>query len=75
MTYRQYLEIEQIDGVGDTIEVIINHDTGNAAITVSNDWAGDTETGFGESGNITLHKEQVKELPDFLSKLFNDQPG
>ena len=63
---REYLDLAEIDGVDDYIEFVANDD--KLHITASNDWAGCTETGFGESGNVTLNKEQVKELYEFLGR-------
>lgn len=63
---RDYLEVEEKGGVGDRIEFIANGD--GMHITASNDWAGCTETGFGESGNVTLTKTQVREVYEFLGR-------
>lgn len=63
---REYLEIEETGGMGDHIEFVANGD--KMHITASNDWAGCTETGFGESGNVTLKKDQVREIYEFLGR-------
>jgi hypothetical protein len=35
-------------------------------IEVYEPWAGDTETGFGRGGTVTLSTQQAKELAEFL---------
>jgi len=53
-------------GIDDKIELI--SDGEKLIVCVENEWAGDTETGFGESGNITLKLEQVMMIADFIDE-------
>lgn len=39
------------------------------SIEITDDWYGDTETGFGASLSFDLDKEQIKKLIDFLGRI------
>lgn len=59
------LNIEEIGGIGDHIEA--DQERNQIRITCNSDWAGDTETGFGEHVSISLNKLQTEELRDWLN--------
>lgn len=58
------LEIQQIGGGGDVLTAEVTAD--GLYIECDEPWAGDTETGIGRSGAVTLTKEQARQLADFL---------
>lgn len=52
-------------GFGDTIEVI--HRNNLFMVEIDEPWAGDTETGFGQKGRITLSVSDAVSLRDWLT--------
>lgn len=54
-----------IDGFSDHLDAELERE--HVRITCASDWAGDTETGFGESVGIPLNREQATVLRDWLS--------
>ena len=66
MADRKVLIYEDPSGIGDRIEVTV-HNRG-VYFTITSDWAGSTETGFGESCSITIPLEKAIELLDQLTK-------
>ena len=52
-------------GFGDTIEIIHRGDL--FMVETDEPWAGDTETGFGQKGRITLSREDASALRDWLT--------
>jgi len=70
MTQKTYTRFEtlEIDEDGDNrLEATIHEDC-SVYVVIENDWAGDTESGFGQSCCITLKPEGVANLRDFLNK-------
>ena len=61
---RKIYEYEKPDGLGHRIEVVIYDDV---LIRIESDWAGDSETGFGESCSICLPMDEAKKLARFIS--------
>lgn len=59
------IEIEEDGTTGDNLQASRVH-SGHVVMTIENPWSGDTETGFGRSGSITLTPEQVARLVAFL---------
>jgi hypothetical protein len=58
------IEFEEVGGVGDTLTV--DERDGHFNFTTDEPWAGDSETGFGQSGSVSLTLSQALELWDWL---------
>lgn len=64
---KNHFHCEIAGGVGD--EVQFNRlANGRLDIEICEPWAGSTETGFGSTSSITLSKEQVIALRDWLNQ-------
>ncbi|WP_157783484.1 hypothetical protein [Rhizorhabdus wittichii] len=66
------LVIEEHAGCGDHIEC--TYRDGHFNITVDEPWAGDIETGFGQSTSIGLDRAQAELLRDWLSYHLSTPP-
>jgi hypothetical protein len=64
-------KLESDPSYGDRIEVAIYG--GSVTIRVENDWAGDTETGFGQSTSISLHAQDARKLAHWLLEQAADE--
>ena len=60
------LEFEQKDSIDAGLELRWKNDN-QLEITITDDWYGDTETGFGASLTIELNGGQVEKLIKFLN--------
>ena len=50
------------DSVGNSVEANANDSDGGVFIEIDEPWAGDTETGFGRTGRITLPHDAARAL-------------
>lgn len=62
-----------IDGFSDHLDA--EFERNQIRITCASDWAGDTETGFGESVGIPLNRSQATELRDWLTASLEALPS
>lgn len=64
---KQILEIEETRtgfSLGNVIEVWIRDD--GAFLSIENPWAGDSETGFGQTTTISLTADQARQIAKYL---------
>ena len=66
---RKQFQAEGEDSVGNNIDVSANKK--GLEIRIENPWAGDTETGFGQSCYIDVSKEDALKLARFIIAVFN----
>ena len=52
------------ENYSDHMEIMFRDD--KFYIDVENEWAGDTETGFGQTSHVTLSREDAETLRDWL---------
>lgn len=67
---RELIEIETNDG---GVEVLVNGDM--LHLSVTNDWSGDTVTGFGGTESCMLTGEQAMTLAEFIIKHYGNKRG
>ena len=65
---RKNFQAERDDTLGDNISVTMSGND-EVSIYIQNPWAGDTETGFGQTCNIRLLKGDAIALGHFLVNL------
>lgn len=61
---RNKIEIRQVGGCSDVLTAEITAE--GLYIECDEPWAGDTDSGIGRSGAVTLTKEQARQLAAFL---------
>ena len=67
LTGKWELTLLEEEGVGDHLTVTNDPSWNKLTFETEEPWSGDTETGFGRGGTVSLSPEQVKELVDCLT--------
>jgi len=66
---RKNFQSEENDSVGNNLE-ITSYDKDAINIRIDNPWAGDTESGFGQTCAISLCRDDAIEMAKFILKIY-----